>query len=155
LTVLPVPVGATGRGRLIHPTFGTYDYPMPPDEWVNLRGDAIIAPIWASTKTLLGAANTLFVGDVRDVICEERWTQGIVYGGTAHADALIAMWSNPPDPSVAYVQWFPNYSSTQGFNVVLLGLTLGQKDITTSSLSHGGHDRGPLILRLRIASRIV
>ncbi len=155
LTVLPAPVAGSGSGRLIHPDIGTYDYTRPPDEWVNLRGDIIVAPIWASTKTLLGAANTLFAGDVRDVIVEERWTQGIV-GPTSHADMLIAMWTNPPDPSVAYVQWWPNYSSDFGFNVVMLSLTLGGRDITTSTLSKATtyRDRGPLVLRMRIAGRL-
>lgn len=153
LTVLPVPASNTGRGRLIHPSIGTYDYTRGPDEWVNLDGDAIVSPIWASTKTLLGAANTLFMGDIRDVVVEERWTQAICCE-ISHLRALMAMWMNPPDPSVAYVQWYPTYSSIQGFNVVLLGLTLGGKEITINSLSHAGWVRGPLVLRMRIAGRL-
>ena len=153
LTVLPVPATGTGRGRLVHPTFGSYDYERPPDEWEGIRGDAIISPIWASTKTLLGAANTLFVGDLRDVIVEERWTQSLV-GSSSFVDALIAMWQNPPDPSVAYVQWFPNYCSAESFNVVLLGLTLGSKGITTATVSKQQRERGPMVLRMRICGRL-
>lgn len=153
LTVLPVPASSTGRGRLVHPSLGSYDYYRPPDEWEGVRGDLIIPAIWASTKTLLGAANTLFVGDVRDVIVEERWTQSLV-GPTSFADMLIAMWTNPPDPSVAYVQWYPNYASTFGFNVVMLNLTLGGRGVSTDKVSHGGRDRGPMVLRMRIASRL-
>jgi hypothetical protein len=67
---------------------------------------------------------------------------------------LIAMWSNPPDPSAAYVQWWPSYTSNQGFNVVLLSLTLGGREITTHSLSHAGWERGPLTMRMRITARL-
>ena len=105
LLVLPVAGSYEGTGRLVHPTFGTYDYERPPDEWTNLDGDALIAPIWASTKTLLGAANTLFAGNLRDVIVEERWTQPVCCLA-AHLRALLPMWMNPPDPSVAYVEWY-------------------------------------------------
>ncbi len=155
LTVLPVPSSGGGRGRLIHPSLGTYDYPMPPDRVVNMRGAAIIAPIWASTKTLLGAANTLFAGDVRDVIAKENWTQSLVYGGTAHIDMLLAMWMNAPDPSVATVQWYPNYVTTLGYNVALLDCKLGDESITTYvGLHNAGHERGPLVLTMRLLSLI-
>lgn len=153
ISVLPAPMAGSGRGRLIHPTLGTFDYDRPPDEWEGFRGDVIIPPVWASTKTLLGAANTLFAGDVRDVVVEERWTQSLV-GATSFVDMLLAMWSTPPDPSVAYVQWYPNYASAEGFNVVMLAMSLGTKNITTASLSHQGIDRGPMTLRMRIAGRL-
>lgn len=153
LSVLPVPTAATGRGRLIHPSFGTYDYTRAPDATENMRGDLVIAPLWASTKTLLGAANTLFAGDVRDVIVEERWTQPVACE-LAHLDALLAMWTAPPDPSVAYVKWWPNYTSPLGFNVVLLGLSAGGQGITTTALRYQGWVRGPVVLRMRIAGRL-
>ncbi len=138
---------------MIHPSLGTYDYIRGPDEWMNIDGDIIIPPVWSSSKTLLGAANTLFIGDVRDVIVEERWTQGVA-GELQHMRALLAMWMNPPDPAVAYVEWWPNYTSAEGFNVIFLSMTLGGQGITISSLSKQGWVRGPLVLRMRIASRI-
>lgn|SRR5574337_769162 len=153
LVVLPLAGTNQGPGRLVHPTFGAYDYERPPDEWMNMDGDALIPPVWASTKTLSGAANTLFPGTLRDVIVEERWTQGVCCR-IEHVRALLAMWMNPPDPSVTYVEWHPTYTSTLGFKVVLLGLTLGGKDITLTSLSHQGYVRGPLVLRMRIAGRV-
>jgi hypothetical protein len=153
VTVLPAAMDGTGTGRLTHPSLGSYDYERPPDEWTNMRGDAVIAPIWATTKTLLGAANTLFAGDLRDVIVEERWTQSIVWKSSM-VDMLLSMWTTPPDPTVAFVQWFPSYANDLGFNVVMIGMTLGGRDITTTSLSHGGYDRGPLTLRMRIVSRV-
>ncbi len=153
LVVLPAPTTQTGTGRLIHPTFGTYDYTRGPDQWTNMRGAAVIPPIWSSTKTLLGAANTLFAGDIRDVICEEAWVQPTACE-VEHLDALLAMWANPPDPTVAYVQWYPNYTTELGFNVIMLDLTLGGKDITITSQVHNGWVRGPLRLRMRIISQI-
>jgi hypothetical protein len=45
LTVLPAVGAPNGRGRLVHPSLGTYDYVRGPDEWTNIDGDAIIAPI--------------------------------------------------------------------------------------------------------------
>lgn len=153
LVVLPVAGTNEGPGRLVHPTFGAYDYERPPDAWTNLDGDVLIPPVWASTKTLDGAANTLFVGSLRDVIVEEQWNQSVCCS-IEHVRALAAVWMNPPDPSVAYVEWYPSYSSAMGFKVVLLSLTLGGKDITLTSLVHGGWVRGPLVLRMRIAGRV-
>lgn len=155
--ILPAAAGS-GAGRLVHPSLGTLDYERPPDECDGMRGDAIIAPIWSSTKTLLGASNTLFLGDLRDVQPEERWTQSLV-GSSAFVDSMISFWMNPPDPSVAYVQWFPSYLNGLGFNVVMLDLSLGRgKGITATPLMWGsyspGIDRGPMTLRMRIISRL-
>lgn len=153
ITVLPVPAGTSGRGRLVHPTLGTYDYVRGPDEWMNLDGDVLIAPIWATNKTLRGASNTLFQGDIRDVIVEERWTQPVCCE-LSQLRAILAMWMNPPDPSVTYVKWYPTYTSALGYNVVMLGLTLGGKEITLSSVMKQGWVKGPLVLRMRIAGRV-
>src|SRR5574340_1837596 len=71
LVVLPLAGTNQGPGRLVHPTFGAYDYARPPDEWMNMDGDAMIPPVWASTKTLSGAANTLFPGTLGRR--ERRW----------------------------------------------------------------------------------
>src|SRR5438105_11089454 len=73
VVVIPAAGVGEGNGRLIHPTLGTYDYDMPPNQWVNLHGDVIVAPIWASEKTLSSVANTLWQGVIRDVVIEEHW----------------------------------------------------------------------------------
>lgn len=156
VTILPAVGVGSGRGRLIHPTLGTYDYARGPDQWMNVDGDAIIQPVWASTKTLRGAANTLFQGDLRDVIAEERWTQGIAMD-LDQARMLVAMWQNPPDPSVATVQWWPSYSNELGFNVVILSLRVGPGEgINLDPLvkNGNGYVRGPVILRMRVVSRV-
>jgi hypothetical protein len=153
LLVIPAIGSATGRGRLVHPSLGTYDYPNAPDDWVNIDGDVIIPPIWASSKTLKGSANTLFVGDIRDVTCEEHWTQPIS-ARMEHLRMLLSMFSNPPDPSVAYVTWYPNYTSAYGFKVILLDLTVGGSNITLNSMSALGWAQGNIVLKLKIAGRV-
>lgn len=156
LVVIPAASVGSGTGRLIHPTFGTFDYLRGPDEWQNMDGDAIIAPIWSSTKTLLGAANTLFVGDLRDVVVEERWTQRVAME-LDQARMFIAMWQLPPDPAAAYVQWYPSYANDLGFNVVLLDLIVGgSQGINLSPLVNNGEGwvRGPVTIKMRIVSRI-
>lgn len=157
VTVIPSVGTGQGRGRLIHPSLGTYDYIRGPDEWANIDTDAIIAPIWSSTKTLLGAANTLFLGDIRDVIVEERWIQSTAME-LSQARMLIAMWQTPPDPTVAYVQWFPTYSNDLGYNVVILGLSAGgsESGVTLNPLVKNGIGwaKGPIVLKMRIAGRV-
>ena len=156
VTIIPSTGTGTGRGRLVHPTLGSFDYLRGPDEWQNIDTDAIIAPIWSSTKTLLGAANSLFQGDLRDVVIEERWTQRVAME-LDQARMLIAMWQTPPDPTVAYVQWYPSYANALGFNVVLLDLAIGGgTGITLNPLTKNGVGwaRGPVVLKMRIASRI-
>jgi hypothetical protein len=143
-----------GTGRLIHPTLGTYDYARAPNNWSGIDGDIMIPPIWSSTKTLLGSANTLFAGDIRDVTAEETWAESGVAMEAAMARMLISFWMNPPDPSVGYVQWWPSYTSELGFEVILLELTIKGKAITFDSVSHNGWVRGPVNLKLKIVGRV-
>lgn len=121
----------SGYGRLIHPVLGAFDYEVKPDEWMNIDGDAIIAPVWASTKTLTGSANVLWNGSIRDVIVEERWK---ALGGLAMPASqlrmLLMMWTNPVDPVEGYVQWYPSYISPLGYNVLPVGLQVGGSGIT-------------------------
>lgn len=154
LPVIGLAGSYTGTGRLIHPSLGTYDYARAPNEWVNMDGDVIIPPIWSSSKTLLGSANSLFVGDIRDVTVEETWTQSGAAMEAAMVRMLISFWMNPPDPGVAFVQWYPTYTSELGFNVVMLDLTLKGRSIAFDSLSHAGWVRGPVNLKMKIVSRI-
>lgn len=116
----------SNQGRIVHPTLGTFDYEYAPDEWTNIDGDLIIMPTFASTKSLQGASNSLFQGNVRDVMCEERWKS---LGGLAmpvsQLRTLLACAMNPIDPSVGYMQWFPNYTTGIGYNVLLLDVVVG------------------------------
>lgn len=152
LTILPAAASGSGSGRLIHPTLGTYDYSHMPDQWTNIDGDIIVAPIWSSAKTLIGAANTLMQGHVRDVTVTERWTFAVP---VAHLRALLLHWQNPPDPSVGFVQWWPNYTSTLGFKVALTDLTVGSEAVTLDwiSLRHN-MVVSDVALKLRIIDRV-
>lgn len=153
LTILPVPAAGTGKGRLTHPTLGTYDYPSAPDEWSNIDHDAIIAPIWASTKTLDGAANTLFAGSLRAVVVEERWT-GELSASIEMVRMLAAIWQNPPDPAADHVRWYPNYTSALGFKVIVLALEVGGQGINLDFISRQGWVTGNVVLRMRLAGRV-
>lgn len=151
--ILPVASASQGRGRLIHPSLGTYDYQHAPDEWTNLDGDVLIAPIWASSKTLSGSSNTLWMGDIRDVTVEEHWT-GQLSASLAHLRMLLAFWQNPPDPADAYVQWYPSYANTHGYNVLLLAVEVGGQAVTLNYISRQGWVAAPITLRMKIAGRI-
>lgn len=153
ITVLAAVGSSTGRGRLVHPTFGTYDYAYAPDTWTNIDGDVIVPPLWTSQKTLRGSANTLMVGNIRDVVVEERWNQGLSQK-LSHLRTLLNYWMNPPDPSVAYVTWYPNYTSTLGFKVILVNLTVGGNGVTLDFLTKQGFVQGEVVLQMRIAGRV-
>lgn len=133
-----------GRGRLIHPFYGTLDYDAKPDEWVNIDADVIIPPVWASTRTMSSAANVLWNGNIRDVVVEERWK---ATGGLAmpigQLRMMLAMWTMPVDPDVGYVQWYPNYISPYGFKVIPVNLTAGGQGIVFDDVVNYKDDRGP------------
>jgi hypothetical protein len=140
LTVLPIAEAGEGSGRLIHPSLGTYDYPQGPDEWTNMDGDAVIAPVWSSTLTLAGAANTLWQGTLQDVVIEERWLgRGGLSMPIDQLRMLLSMWMNPPDPASGYVQWAPGYANSHTYKVILLNiLVAGQPGSTLTSLNKAG-----------------
>ena len=153
VTILPAPGAGVGTGRLVHPTLGTYDYLYKPNEWTNMDGDAIIPPVWASSKTLIGAANTLFPGHLRDVVVDEIWTND--HMPIAMARMLCAMWMNPPDPASGYVQWYPSYINALGFKVMLVGMEVdGKTFVLDKYLSQIGWVKGKVVLKLRIAGRV-
>jgi hypothetical protein len=125
-SVLPPVSYPQGNGRIIHPVLGAFDYQCKPDEWLNIDGDAVIAPTWASTKTLKGAAHSLWLGDIRDVVCEERWLgkDGLAMPAS-QMRMLLAIWIIPVDPTIGYVQWYPNYTTNIGYNVLPVDLVVG------------------------------
>lgn len=159
LTILPAIGAATGRGRLIHPTLGTLDYPNAPDEWVNIDGDLIVAPVWASTKTLQGSANALWQGNVRDVTVSECWIQELNIP-IAFLRQLLAFFQNPPDPDAGTpVQWWPNYTSPLGFQVAMTGVKVagdsGADGIVLDALANrSGWVDGKLTNTMQILGRV-
>jgi hypothetical protein len=132
--------GAGGTGRLIHPTLGTYDYDVTPNEWVNLMGDVIIPPIRSNNLTLSGATNALWAGTIRDVLCEEHWTvtRGDFSMRTAQLAMLLAMFQTPPDPTTSWVLWYPNYATNLGYKVLLESLTVQGLGTSSAGKSMGG-----------------
>jgi hypothetical protein len=93
---------------------------------VNIDAEAIVAPVWASSRTLTGAANVLWNGHIRDVTVEERWK---ALGGLAmpitQLRMLMAIWTTPVDPDVGYVLWYPSYITVAGFKVLPINLSAG------------------------------
>lgn len=152
VVILPAIAAGAGRGRLVHPTLGTYDYAYMPDQWMNVDGDVIIAPIWASSRTLDGAANTLWQGNIRDVEVEERWTFAV---SIAHVRSIVAFWQNPPDPDNGYVAWYPNYANGLGFDVIMSAVTVGGEGVTLNYISRRhSFVIEDMALRMRIVGRL-
>lgn len=155
VVILPAVAAGSGRGRLVHPTLGTYDYAQMPDEWVNVDGDVLIPPVWSSTRTLDGDANTLWQGDLRDVVIEEHWTFAVT---AAHVRAIVAMWQNPPDPDDGFVQWFPNYTNGNGYNVIMEAVSVGGAGDNSVKFNYISKRFGfvvdDMVLKLRIVGRV-
>lgn len=165
VTVLPPAPSALGKGRLIHPTYGTLDYSYPPTEWTNLDTDVIAPPTWASSKTLLGSSNTLWPGDIRDVTCTEIWNgdRGGLRMPIGQFRTLLMMVLDPPDPAVARVQWWPSYATALGYEVYLQGFSVGGQGVTLNWLSRaeqymegteGWVALNDAVLTLKIAGRV-
>lgn len=152
LTVVPAASTGDGRGRLIHPSLGVLDYPYSPDKWTNIHGDLFVPPVINTTKALRGSTNTLFAGHIRDVECVETWDSDVI--SLPFFLALASFWMNPPDPSVAYVEWYPSYTSSLGYKVLLKNLTVGGEGINLSYITRQGVVEGPVELTLRVCGRM-
>lgn len=163
VVVLPPAPSSEGKGRLVHPVLGTLDYAHPPTSWTNLDTDVIAPPVWSSAKTLIGSANTLWPGDLRDVTCVERWTtdRGQLRLLMGQFRTMLAMLLDPPDPATATVLWYPSYATALGYKVALVGLTVGGQGITLNWVSRAteyGYDdegisTGDVELTLKILGR--
>ena len=141
-----------GRGRLVHPTIGTYDYDRTPDDVVNLDAGVVVRPIWSHSVTLGGGVDALWAGSMRDVVVVERWRNGDVGAPIELARALLQMLTVPPvDPSANFVLWYPNYLTTAGYKVALLDLRSGGQSFTLDlRLASYGFTPQPLELEMRI-----
>ena len=164
IIIFPAYPVASGHGRIVHPILGPFDYEVKPDEWMNIDADAIIPPIWSSSRTLTSAANVLWEGNLRDVVVEERWK---ALGGLAmpatQLRMLLAIWTNPVDPDVGYVHWYPNYITQMGFKVLPVGLSAGGQGITFDDVVNYLDDDGnpigwmtaPVTFTLKMVERLV
>lgn len=162
LASLPAWPSKQGRGRIVHPLLGAYDYEAKPDEWVNIDADVIIPPVWASSRTMTGAINVLWKGHIRDVVVEERWNS---LGGLAMPISQIRMlymiWTNPLDPATGYVQWYPSYISPYGYYVIPVNLTVGGQGLTFDDVGNYEDINGPdgwvqhkVVLTLKLVDRM-
>ncbi len=159
ITVLPLAAPGEGRGRLIHPTLGTFDYEFPPDRWSGLRTDLVVPPVWAVTPTLGGAFLAQWDGSIEDVEVLEQWEDGISMKA-GDLDTLLSFWQSPPDPSLGvpsgYVQWWPSYATDLGFYVAILEVAAGSGagvETTKFGLDEGWVE-GSTTLRMRIVARV-
>lgn len=152
--IIAAAVPGVGKGRLIHPTLGTYDYMHAPDKWSGFESDVVVAPVWASTRTLGGAANVLWAGNLRDAEIEESWEAGDLGGKIDHLRALLTLYQNPVDPADGFVEWYPQYANALGYRVLLLEVNVGGRGITLDYVSRNGWVRGAIALRMRIVERI-
>ena len=163
IEIFPAFPNESGYGRIVHPILGAFDYEVKPDEWVNIDADAIIPPVWASSRTLTSAANVLWQGHLRDVVVEERWK---ALGGLAmpitQLRMLLAIWTTPIDPDVGYVHWHPNYITQVGFKVLPVQLSAGGQGITFDDVVNYKDEDGepigwitaPVTFQLKLVERL-
>lgn len=158
LQVVPAGSGAAGGyGRLVHPTLGTLDYTLPPHEWTNLDSDVLITPTWAASKTLTSTANTLWPGNLRDVVVSESW---IPEAGLSMPMPMLrlmmAFYLNPPDLAAGeYVEWYPTYSCNLGFKVILEGIDVDGNTLKmTPQTKYIDLIEFPITLKIRPVARI-
>jgi hypothetical protein len=87
----------------------------------------------------------LWNGHIRDVVVEERWK---ALGGLAmpitQLRMLLAIWTNPIDPDVGYVQWYPNYISSVGFKVLPVNLSTGQGIVFDDIVNYKDPEGNPI-----------
>lgn len=156
VTILPAAgAGPGGKGRLIHPTLGTFDYYSPPDETENLdRAGAVMRAMWARSQTLGGQIDVLWPGYLRDVRVIERWKNGDVGSPLAHLRTLAAMAATPPDPAgglAGAVVWAPTYAIATRYAVVLAAVRVGGSEYRIDWRLEGlGYTPSPVELEMRI-----
>lgn len=147
----PVGVGTGGRGRLVHPTLGVYDYANTPTETVNVDGDVCFGPIWSHEQTIGGGVDTQWPGYMRDVVVVERWAQGDVGSLLSHLRQLWAFFANPP-ASGAYVLWSPNYANANTYRVAIVAVTAGGEEykIDRWLADKRGYTPSPVEIKMRV-----
>ncbi len=148
-------VGTGGRGRLVHPTLGAFDYYDAPDETVNLdRGGVIVRPLWERSRTLSGQVDALWSGFLRDARVIERWRNGDVGSPIAHLRMLQAIVANPPDPAAGVagaVVWEPSYATGTRYAVIVADVRAGGDEYQIDWRLEGyGFAPQPVELELRV-----
>jgi hypothetical protein len=146
-----------GKGRLIHPEFGVLDYSYAPNKWRDIDGDLIVGPVYASSKTLQGSANTIWAGDIRDAAPFERWTSeaGGIIMPIGMLRSLIQFYTTPPlDPTSSWITWYPSYTTELGYRVLMTSLTVGGDGITLDAIaSRRGWVRDEVVITYKVVGR--
>lgn len=157
-TVMP-PVGVgTGRGRLIHPTYGIYDYANTPNQVVNLLGALIYTPTVEAVRTLGGAQATFWARLLAGTVVTERWTMGDVGCSLPQATAFLTYWMDQQDVEDAlYTVWYPSYASDLlAYNVLIQAVRVGPQQVTSdlqlAELGTDGYVPGPVELQMLVLS---
>ena len=153
INVLPLSSSAPGRGRLIHPTLGTLDYPYAPDNWSGVDTDIIIPPVWAYSQTLSGGANTLWAGNIKDVMVREQWDSAISMP-LPFLRTLLNFYMNPPAPESGYVEWQPSYTNAHRYHVILVKVGSGGSELVLDYITRQGWLAGTLELQMRMIEKI-
>ena len=145
-----------GTGRLVHPTLGTLDYPVPPEETEDVDGGPVYRPVWSRARTLGGTADALWSGYLRDAEVLERWQNGDVGMPLPFFRMLWLMFTNPPDPAAgSFVLWSPTYAGTAlSWKVAISSLSAGGDrygmDWLLAKKGVGGFVPGPVELEMRV-----
>lgn len=151
ISIIAAPTAPSGKGRLTHPVYGTYDYEIGPEQWGNVDTDVVIPPIWANKRTLTGAANTLWAGAIKDVEVYERWGGAV----SMHANQLrkfVQFWTDPPNPT-DYIVWEPNYINGLSYKVIVFDVSCGGRsgiNMDYTILQDQGFVKGPVEIKMRL-----
>lgn len=157
IPILSAPAEApNGTGRLVHPTLGTYDYDLAPTKWRNIDSDIVVAPKWGVTEVLTGQKFTLWQGYDRDTRVAEIWEPT----GNAKASMrneqmrmLLDLFMNPPTPP-SFIEWYPNYTTSSGYKVIITGFTVGGSDVELDYVTRAGLVTGEVTLTMQIAEKL-
>jgi hypothetical protein len=154
VTVISAPSYPTGKGRLSHPTLGTFDYEIAPTEWQNVGADMVIPPVWAHERTLTGNSSTLWKGYIGDLEAVERWIGSVVMR-VSQFSMLVDMWQNPPESG--QIVWTPNYANSHSYEVQMLSVSSGGSQGTTldyTSLQREGFVKGPVEVVYKVLRKV-
>lgn len=154
-SVLAAVTSPSGRGRLVHPQLGTYDYANTPDEVEGIDATGLVRPLWIHSVTVGGGVDALWPGHIRDVTVVERWRNGDVGSTLALFRALWQMFSTTPtDPVGTWVVWSPNYLSAVQYRVLLVDVRAGGGQVLDLRLLRKGYAPQPVELQMRLVSAV-
>jgi hypothetical protein len=155
--------GGTPR-ELDHPLSGTFAspliYPINPQYWTNILDQALIKPLYASTRTLEKTATVQYGKDLTDVEVVETWMGGgnRIAMSLSFFSSLWDMFAGDLDfVSQGFIQWSPRDLGNLKFKIIITDLTVGgQGGITVNHLARqgDGHIYESVQLKMRLIEQI-